>query len=154
MCTRFYVDTDADEIRDIVSDVQSSQLSDKFNIVRGKLEPENDKAMVKIEGTGTVSVVIVEDKETISDRLVRVDLSEMEKIGETDLGDSVKMITMKLAHGTPAFKDVKPGAYYADAVAWAVENNVTTGTSTTTFSPSDTCTRGQVVTFLYRNATK
>ncbi|MCC8157149.1 MAG: leucine-rich repeat protein [Oscillospiraceae bacterium] len=38
----------------------------------------------------------------------------------------------------------------ADAVAWAVEQGVTTGTSATTFSPSDTCTRGQIVTFLYR----
>ena len=48
------------------------------------------------------------------------------------------------------FSDVKSGAYYADAVAWAVEQGVTTGTSDTTFSPSDTCTRGQIVTFLYR----
>ena len=48
------------------------------------------------------------------------------------------------------FSDVKSGAYYADAVAWAVEQGITTGTSDTTFSPSDTCTRGQIVTFLYR----
>ena len=47
-----------------------------------------------------------------------------------------------------AFTDVPD--YYTDAVAWAVEQGVTTGTSDTTFSPSDTCTRGQIVTFLYR----
>ena len=50
------------------------------------------------------------------------------------------------------FKDVKPGAYYADAVAWAVAKGVTTGTSATTFSPNDGCTRGQVVAFLWRAA--
>ena len=50
------------------------------------------------------------------------------------------------------FKDVVPGAYYADAVAWAVAKGITTGTSATTFSPEDGCTRGQVVTFLWRTA--
>ncbi len=49
-----------------------------------------------------------------------------------------------------AFTDVKSGAYYEKAVAWAVENNVTTGTSATTFSPGATVTRGQSVTFLWR----
>ena len=48
------------------------------------------------------------------------------------------------------FTDVKSNASYAQAVAWAVNNGVTAGTSDTTFSPSQTCTRGQIVTFLYR----
>ena len=48
------------------------------------------------------------------------------------------------------FKDVKSSEYYYKAVLWAVENSVTAGTSSTTFSPNDTCTRGQIVTFLYR----
>ena len=48
------------------------------------------------------------------------------------------------------FKDVKAGQYYTDAVMWAVENGITNGTSPTTFSPDKTCTRGQIVTFLYR----
>ena len=48
------------------------------------------------------------------------------------------------------FTDVAADADYAMAVAWAVENGVTDGTSDTTFSPNDTCTRGQIVTFLYR----
>ena len=47
---------------------------------------------------------------------------------------------------------MKSGAYYADAVSWAVANNVTNGTSATTFSPEETCTRGQIVTFLWRAA--
>lgn len=48
------------------------------------------------------------------------------------------------------FTDVAPDAFYANAVLWAVANDVTKGTSATTFSPNATCTRGQIVTFLYR----
>lgn len=48
------------------------------------------------------------------------------------------------------FTDVSPNAYYYDAVMWALTNNVTDGTSATTFSPDTTCTRAQVVTFLWR----
>lgn len=49
------------------------------------------------------------------------------------------------------FTDVKAGAYYEKAVLWASETGVTAGTSATTFSPDATCTRAQVVTFLYRD---
>ena len=49
------------------------------------------------------------------------------------------------------FTDLKPGAYYEDAVAWAVANGVTNGMSPTTFAPDATCRRDQVVTFLYRS---
>ena len=49
------------------------------------------------------------------------------------------------------FTDVPAGQYYTDAVLWAVKNNITAGTSATTFSPSNPCTRGQIVTFLYRD---
>ncbi len=48
------------------------------------------------------------------------------------------------------FTDVAAGSYYKDAVAWAVKNGITNGTSATTFSPADDCTRGQIVTFMYR----
>ena len=48
------------------------------------------------------------------------------------------------------FEDVKADDYFADAVAWAAEKNITTGTTPTTFRPSNTCTRAQIVTFLYR----
>jgi Uncharacterized protein conserved in bacteria len=51
-----------------------------------------------------------------------------------------------------SFTDVAAGAFYEEAVAWAVENKVTNGMTTTTFAPGSTCTRGQVVTFLYRTA--
>ena len=48
------------------------------------------------------------------------------------------------------FTDVTTDAFYADAVAWAVESGVTNGTSASTFSPNNGCTRAQIVTFLYR----
>ena len=50
------------------------------------------------------------------------------------------------------FDDVASKAYYAKAVAWAVENGITTGTSASKFSPNDPCTRTQAVTFLFRYA--
>ena len=49
-----------------------------------------------------------------------------------------------------SFTDVPANAYYAKAVAWAVENGITNGMTETTFAPDATCTRGQSVTFLYR----
>ena len=58
----------------------------------------------------------------------------------------------KVENGKNPFTDVKADAYYYDAVLWAVEKSVTSGTSATTFSPDATVTRGQTVTFLYRNA--
>ena len=54
---------------------------------------------------------------------------------------------------TVSFADVAADAYYADAVAWAAANGVTVGTSATTFSPDDACTRGQIVCMLYRGDT-
>ena len=50
-----------------------------------------------------------------------------------------------------AFTDVPAGSYYYDAVLWAIENGVTKGTSDTTFSPNANCSRGQIVTFLWRS---
>ena len=52
---------------------------------------------------------------------------------------------------TMPFTDVPVGSYYYDAVLWAVENGITKGTSETRFSPDDTCSRAQIVTFLWRS---
>lgn len=52
--------------------------------------------------------------------------------------------------GTSNFSDVPTNADYAQAVAWAVEQGITSGTGNGQFSPNSTCTRGQIVTFLYR----
>lgn len=51
------------------------------------------------------------------------------------------------------FTDVAADDYYADAVLWAVKENVTKGTGSTTFSPDDNCTRAQIVTFIWRTMT-
>ena len=52
---------------------------------------------------------------------------------------------------TMPFTDIPVGSYYYDAVLWAVENGITKGTSDTTFSPNMTCSRAQIVTFLWRS---
>ena len=62
--------------------------------------------------------------------------------------------------GSPAagtvnpFTDVSADAYYANAVLWAVKEGITQGTTATTFSPDNNCTRAQIVTFLYRQLGK
>ena len=52
---------------------------------------------------------------------------------------------------TMPFTDIPAGSYYYDAVLWAVENGITKGTSNTTFSPNMTCSRAQIVAFLWRS---
>ena len=59
-----------------------------------------------------------------------------------------------LSNSNSTFVDVASTADYSQAVAWAVEEGITSGTSSTTFSPDDICTRGQVVTFLHRAFSK
>lgn len=56
--------------------------------------------------------------------------------------------------GESGFSDVKESQFYTDSVQWAVENEITSGTGKNTFSPSNNCTRGQIVTFLYRSTKK
>ena len=73
--------------------------------------------------------------------------------------DCTRAMTMEYmwkAAGSPAasyngkFNDIPASADYAQAVAWAVENNITSGTGGSNFSPAATCTRGQIVAFLHR----
>ena len=68
-------------------------------------------------------------------------------------GQSVTFLHRALkgtASGSTNFTDVKSDTFYADAINWAVANNVTNGTSNTMFSPNADCTRAEIVTFLYR----
>lgn len=58
----------------------------------------------------------------------------------------------KGAEAVPEFDDVKPGAFYFDAVQWAVKNGITNGTGKSTFSPNTVCSRYQIVMFLWRAA--
>ncbi len=63
------------------------------------------------------------------------------RCGDTVLGEPIPAIT--------PFTDLVEGKYYLDAVAWAYTNGITGGTTATTFGPEDSCTRAQVVTFLW-----
>lgn len=70
----------------------------------------------------------------------------------TTTGSQTSQTTPARNETTLAFKDVQKSDYYFDAVAWAVKQQITSGTSATEFSPEASCTRGQIVTFLWRAA--
>lgn len=71
-------------------------------------------------------------------------------VGTVSEGDSVTDKTTPSTDENVSFIDVAANAYYANAVKWAVDRKITTGTSKTEFSPDITCTRAQILTFLYR----
>ncbi len=106
----------------IITEVVSLPLSDTHNY--GKYVYNND-ATTKKDGTKTRTCADCGKKETVTAKGTKI---------------------------SNPFIDVKEKAYYFDAVLWAVEKGVTNGTSRTTFSPNDTCTRGQIATFLWRAA--
>ena len=75
--------------------------------------------------------------------------------GNTPCTRAIAAMYLWKAAGSPSakashFTDVPVNANYAQAVNWALEQGITSGTSVTTFSPKNVCTRGQIVTFLYR----
>ena len=72
--------------------------------------------------------------------------------GHKFFGGVCSVCGAKSAEAAPEFDDVKPGAFYFDAVQWAVENGITNGTGKNTFSPNDVCSRYQIVMFLWRAA--
>ena len=67
---------------------------------------------------------------------------------------TIRALWEKVPAPSSSFADIAPGAYYEKAVAWAVDDGITNGTSDTTFSPDAPCNRGQIVTFLWRLAGK
>lgn len=111
----------------------------------------------------TVTITVDPDKGYELDELTVTD-SKGKELDLTDKGNgkyTFKMpgtrveveVSFKLVETepeAPAFADVPASAYYADAVKWAVEQGITSGTSATTFSPDMSCTRAQIVTFLWR----
>ena len=72
--------------------------------------------------------------------------------GHKFFGGVCSVCGAKGAEAVPEFDDVKPGAFYSDAVQWAVENGITNGTGKNTFSPNTVCSRYQIVMFLWRAA--
>lgn len=82
-----------------------------------------------------------------------IDTSVMTKNGNTytlKLSGKTVALTIGNEQTVGAFSDVKQTDWFADSVAWAVNKKITAGTSETTFSPNDTCTRAQILTFLWR----
>lgn len=91
--------------------------------------------------------------------LICMRCGDMTQIGKTVaaaghkfFGGVCSVCGAKGAEAAPEFDDVKPGAFYFDAVQWAVENGITNGTGKNTFSPNSVCSRYQIVMFLWRAA--
>lgn len=91
--------------------------------------------------------------------LICMRCGDMTQIGKTVaaaghkfFGGVCSVCGAKGAEAVPEFADVKPGAFYSDAVQWAVENGITNGTGKNTFSPNAVCSRYQIVMFLWRAA--
>ena len=108
----------------------------------------------------TVTLTVAPDKGYVLDALTVLDGKDKEiKLTEKNgkytftMPDSkVTVEAMFKAAGNNPFTDVPAGSYYEDAVIWAVDKGITTGTSATTFNPNGICTRAQAVTFLWRAA--
>lgn len=91
--------------------------------------------------------------------LICMRCGDMTQIGKTVaatghkfFGGACSVCGAKGAEAVPEFDDVKPGAFYFDAVQWAVKNGITNGTGKSTFSPNTVCSRYQIVMFLWRAA--
>lgn len=110
----------------------------------------------------TVTLTVKPDEGYALDKLTVTD-KDGNRLSLSDKGDGKYTFTMpgskvsvdalfsKIAAAV-SFRDVNQSDYYYDAVQWAVEKGITEGTSATTFSPGASCTRAQMVTFLYRAA--
>ena len=121
----------------------------------GTMNFEDEEEMQKeylifTDSNGLVSYMPIDvDYMNKTDKGYTLDLSSEEPILLT-VGNSNTAVKQPSQSESLSFADVAADAYYADAVKWAVERKITTGTSDTTFSPADTCTRAQILTFLWR----
>ncbi len=108
----------------------------------------------------TVTLTVDPDQGYVLDTLTVLDgkdkeLKLTEKNGKFTFTMPASKVTVAAtfkAAGNNPFTDVPAGSYYEDAVIWAVDKGITTGTSATTFNPNGICTRAQAVTFLWRAA--
>jgi len=94
------------------------------------------------------------DNEALTDVYYGSDVAHWGKVKGTGVGSATVHFTEAPVGPTSkpvsVFSDVKPTDYFAEAVTWAKEKGVTSGTTATTFSPNVTCTRAQIITFLWR----
>ena len=110
-----------------------------------------------------VTLTVTPDKGYVLDTLTVLDSKDKavkltQKNGKYTFTMPSSKVTVSAAFKAAApasenpFTDVPSGAYYEDAVIWAVKKDITSGTSATTFNPDGSCTRAQAVTFLWRAA--
>ena len=93
------------------------------------------------DGISLDSALAIEDGRLSADRTTVLDNSS---------GSDAHFVVISGTRPSNPFLDVTSDQYYYEPVLWAVEKGITTGTDSSHFSPSATCTRGQIVTFLYR----
>ena len=101
---------------------------------------------------GTYKDTIYVYTETGATHFIYVTLTVTEKSADADQPQGDLPFWLPAAIGSNPFSDVAGGAYYNEAVRWAVKNGIASGTDAKHFSPDAACTRGQAVTFLWRAA--
>jgi len=122
-----------------------------------RYHPENGKFVAEPPTSppamcaGTVKDVWPTEYYPLTDLLVLASVSDSETRYCLIIDNSTEALAAaSVSVPSSSFSDVPASASYAQAVAWAVAQGITSGTSKTTFSPNTACTRGQIVTFLYR----
>ena len=142
---------------------EPSEPTTVYEIVIEETENGSVQADRRYAASGsTVTVAVTPDKGYVLDKLTVTDISGKEvDVAEKDGKYTFKMpaakVTVKatfkeeVAFKNP-FEDVFATDYNYDAVLWAIKEGITNGTSVTTFSPDNPCTRAQMVTFLWRAA--
>lgn len=101
---------------------------------------------------GTYNDTIYVYTKTGATHFIYVTLTVTEKSADADQPQGDLPFWLPAAIGSNPFSDVAGGAYYNEAVRWAVKNGIAAGTDAKHFSPDAACTRGQAVTFLWRAA--
>lgn len=126
----------------------------EFEVDLSSSDPECIMYTASGHSGGTVTVGVEDGNVTVTSNKPISDFGFLEyrDAEPTHVLDNETSNTFVIPISTLSFSDVPRNAYYYDAVQWAVDNSITSGTSATTFSPDATCTRAQMVTFLWRTA--
>ena len=164
------VDAMAKAIEDAITALVKKPSSEVFPTTYPVTTPdktENGTVTVSTENAASGSIVTITvkpDSGYMLEDIIVID-SDGKELSLTNNGNGEYTFTMPSGkveikvtfaedNSLNLFRDVPSDAYYFEAVRWAVANNVTNGTSATTFSPEEGCTRAQAVTFLWRIAGK
>lgn len=130
-------------------DAQATVSGSSNKIINFALDDALSEVTLKINNTDVVvKKVATED----SNKFTYIYSGGSSNPGGSSGGSSNKPTTPTKPTNPTQFVDVPAGAYYTDAVKWAVEKGITTGMTDTTFAPNGDCTRAQMVTFLWRAA--